>query len=123
MNKKKLRLNFILECKYDDYEDELAKNVLVNDVKHINVIQTKNSTYGSSENVDLNDKQSNDDRQLDSRKEPMLEVSTVQYLSNNTESGIYNYSDSSSNETIKKGDAVNKKDAKVWLNVLDIKWT
>jgi acetyltransferase-like isoleucine patch superfamily enzyme len=42
----------------------------------------------------------------------MLEVSTVQYLSNNTESGIDNYSDSSSNETIKKGDAVNKKDAK-----------
>ena len=88
------------------------KNVLVNDVKHINVIQTKNSTYGSSENVDLNDKQSNDDRQLDSRKEPMLEVSTVQYLSNNTESGIDNYSDRSGNETIKKGNAVNRKDAK-----------
>jgi hypothetical protein len=93
-------------------KDGERKNVLVNDVKHINVIQTKNSTYGSSENVDLNDKQNNDDRQLDSRKEPMLEVSTVQYLSNNPESGIDNYSDSSSNETIKKGDAVNKKDAK-----------
>ena len=88
------------------------KNVLVNDVKHINVIQIKNSTFGSSENVDLNDKQNDDDRQLHSHKEPILEVSTVQYLSNSPESGIANFSDSYSNETIKKGDEVNKKDAK-----------